>query len=309
MPNRTQIVNALSFDIEDWFHIVDIASVADPKLWPGFPSLVQEQTEWILQTLAESKVRATFFMLGWVAKQHPHVVRMIAGAGHELASHSFWHRRVDQLSRKEFYDDLKESIDVIEQHGGQKVIGFRAPSFSITPGAEWAFDVMHDLGLKYDASLFPASRGHGGYPCKQRAHAFDRAPSGKPMVELPMSVLRAGPFRLPFSGGGYLRFLPPWLIRKSFDSFNSRRIPVVVYLHPRDFAPNCPRVEMPPHRRFKCYVGLDTSRDKLRMLLRRYKFNTCAAVLGLTNPGRKAADAISGKFSGPTENPAEEKCV
>jgi peptidoglycan-N-acetylglucosamine deacetylase len=275
------ITNALSFDIEDWFHLVDIDHVADPNLWPQLPSLVTEQTQWILQTLAERHVKATFFILGWVADRHPEVVRMIADAGHELGTHSFWHRRVDQLSRQEFYDDLKQSIDVIEQNGGRKVLGFRAPSFSITPGSEWAFDVMHDLGLRYDASLFPAPRGHGGYPCHQEAHQFRKIPSGRPMLELPMSVLRAGPFLLPFSGGGYMRLLPEWMILRCFDTFNRRRLPVVVYLHPRDFAPDCPRVPMPLGRRFKCYVGLKTTRGKLQALLARYRFDTCAAVLGL----------------------------
>ena len=281
MPSKTPITNALSFDIEDWFHLVEIDEVADPNKWPHLPSIVIEQTEWILQTLESRGVKATFFILGWVADRHPKVVRMIADAGHELGTHSFWHRRVDQLSKQEFYDDLKRSIDVIAQHSGKKVLGFRAPSFSITPGSEWAFDVMHDLGLTYDASLFPAARGHGGYPCVQKAHRFTRIPSGRPMLELPMSVLRAGPFRLPFSGGGYMRLLPPWLLRRSFDAFNRRRLPVVVYLHPRDFAPDGPRVQMPAFRRFKCYVGLDTTRGKLQMLLERYKFSTCAQVLGL----------------------------
>jgi polysaccharide deacetylase family protein (PEP-CTERM system associated) len=282
MTRTPPITNALSFDIEDWFHIVDVEHVADPNLWPTYPSLVMEQTQWILDTLAQASVRATFFVLGWVAQRHPKVVRMIADAGHELGTHSFWHRRVDQLSRQELHDDLKESIDVIEQNSGAKVLGFRAPSFSITPGSEWAFDVLHELGLKYDASLFPAARGHGGYPCHQEAHLFKKVPSGKPMLELPMSVLRAGPFRLPFSGGGYMRLLPKWVIRKSFDTFNRRRLPVVVYLHPRDFAPECPRVPMPLDRRFKCYVGLQTTRGKLQMLLERYQFDSCAAVLGLT---------------------------
>lgn len=279
---KSSITNALSFDIEDWFHLVEIDEVADPNKWPHLPSIVTEQTEWVLQTLAAQNVRATFFILGWVADRHPNVVRMIAEAGHELGTHSFWHRRVDRLTRQEFYEDLKRSIDVIEHHGCRKVLGFRAPSFSITPGSEWAFDVLHDVGLKYDASLFPAARGHGGYPCHQEAHQFTKVPSGRPMLELPMSVLRAGPFRLPFSGGGYMRLIPKWWLERAFDTFLSRRVPVVVYLHPRDFDRGCPRVEsMPPMRRFKCYVGLGTPREKLKMLLSRYKFSTCAEILGL----------------------------
>ncbi len=281
MGQHFSIVNALSFDIEDWFHMVEIDAVADPDTWPSLPSLVERYTDWILATLADARVRATFFMLGWIADRHPQLVRRIADAGHELATHSYWHRRVDQLTPSAFHDDIKQSIDVIEQTSGQKVLGFRAPSFSITPGAEWAFDVLHDLGLRYDASLFPAPRGHGGYPCPQASHSFTGAPSGRPMPELPMSVLRVGPLKLPFSGGGYMRLLPLRIIRRGFDTFNRRGLPVVVYLHPRDFARDCPRVPMPLHRRFKCYVGLGSTKHKLTSLLRTYRFTTCAAILGV----------------------------
>lgn len=278
---NTPIINALSFDIEDWFHMVEIDAVADPNDWPQLESIVERYTEWIVQTVTEADVRATFFVLGWVAERYPHLVRMIADAGHELATHSYWHRKVYDLSPDEFREDMKRSIDCIESPTGCKVRGFRAPSFSITPGTEWAFDVLHDLGLEYDASLFPAARGHGGYPCPMQAHEFTKAPSGKPMPELPMSVMRLAGRNVPFSGGGYMRLLPALLIRRGFEQLNGRGIPAVVYLHPRDFAPDCPRVAMPLKRRFKCYVGLASTKGKLRMLLERYRFDTCAAVLGL----------------------------
>ena len=281
MPSDRTIVNALSFDIEDWFHMVEIAAVSDPQTWPDLDSIVERYTEWIVQTVTEAKTRATFFMLGWIAERYPKLVKLIADSGHELGTHSFWHRKVYELTPQVFAEDMKQSIDAIETAGGKRVLGFRAPSFSITPGAEWAFDVLHDLGLRYDASLFPARRGHGGYPCPVEAHTFTRAPSGRPMPELPMSVMRVAGARMAFSGGGYLRLLPLRLIHYGFRQLHRQGIPVVVYLHPRDFAPDCPRVPMPPHRRFKCYVGLAGTKGKLRMLLRHYRFDTCAAVLGV----------------------------
>ncbi len=283
MPSDRTIVNALSFDIEDWFHMVEIAAVSDPQAWPDLDSIVERYTEWIVQTVTEAKTRATFFMLGWIAERYPKLVKLIADSGHELGTHSYWHRKVYELTPATFTEDMKQSIDAIESAGGKRVLGFRAPSFSITPGAEWAFDVLHDLGLRYDASLVPARRGHGGYPCPVEAHSFTKAPSGRPMPELPMSVMRVAGARLAFSGGGYLRLLPPGLLRYGFRQLNRRGIPVVVYLHPRDFAPDCPRVPMPPHRRFKCYVGLAGTKDKLRMLLRHYRFDTCATVLGVNS--------------------------
>lgn len=275
------LIHALSFDIEDWFHMVEIKAVADPAKWDTFPTFVERYTRWIVDTVGEADVRATFFVLGWVAEKHPTLAPMIAAAGHEVGCHSYWHRRVDQLTQEEFREDTARCKDLLEQQTGQRVLGYRAPSFSITPGAEWAIDVLHDLGFKYDASLFPAKRGHGGYPCEQRAHDFTKAPSGKPMRELPMSVLRMGPLKVPFSGGGYLRLLPPWMIRHAFARFTKSNTPVVTYLHPRDFAVDCPRVPMSAWRRFKCYTGLASTQGKLRMMLREYRFDTCAAVAGI----------------------------
>ena len=281
--NAARITNALSFDIEDWFHMVGIAAVEDPAAWPSFESIVERHTEWIIQTVSEAKVRATFFVVGWIAERYPHLVKRIAEAGHELATHSYWHRKCFDLSPQELRDDLKRSIDLIEDLGGKKVIGFRAPSFSIILGSEWVFDVLLDLGLKYDASLFPGARDNGGYPCPGGPHRFTAIPSGRSMPELPMSVMRLLGRPLAFSGGGYMRLLPHWLIRRGFEQLHAKDLPVVVYLHPRDFAVECPRIPMPLHRRFKSYVGLRTTADKLRMILATYKFNTCAAVVGIAD--------------------------
>lgn len=277
----TGIVNALSFDIEDWFHMVEIEAVADESQWDEYDSLVERYTEWIIETVTAADTRATFFVLGWIAERYPQLVKAMVDNGHEVGTHSYWHRRVYELTPEAFAEDLKHSIEVIEQAGGQKVRGFRAPSFSITPGTEWAFDVLLDAGLEYDASLFPAIRAHGGYPCDPGPHVSGIAPSGRDMPELPMTMMTVGPATLPFSGGGYMRLLPGWLLRRGFDQLNAQGRPTVVYLHPRDFATDCPRVPMSLKRRFKCYVGIGTTKGKLQMLLDRYRFDTCAAVLGL----------------------------
>lgn len=282
-------VDALSFDIEDWFHIVEVEAVSDPEKWDALPSLVERYTDLILETLSEKEVRATFFILGWIAERHPALVRRIADAGHELGTHSHWHRKVYELTPATFREDIRRSIGCIEDAGGQTVRGFRAPSFSITPGAEWAIDALLDEGLVYDASLFPAARGHGGYPCQTGPHQFRATPSGRSMPELPMSVMRVMGRPLPFSGGGYLRLLPGWLIRRGFRQLHARGEPAVVYLHPRDFAVDCPRAPMPLSRRFKCYVGLSTTLPKLRMLLDAFRFDTCAAALGLALPAAEDA--------------------
>lgn len=302
----SNLVHTLSFDIEDWFHIVEVKAVEDPALWPKLStesSLVERYTDLILKVCDDHDTKATFFMLGWIAERHPAMVRRIHDAGHELASHSYWHRKVYELTPKEFKDDIDASIRAITDAAPEaEVIGFRAPSFSITQGAEWAFDVLLDAGLKYDASLFPGSRGHGGYACPQGIHTVT-APSGRKIPELPMSLapVGVGPIKknLCYSGGGYLRLLTKGMIRDGFEASAQASHPSVIYLHPRDFAPDCPKVKMPPHRFFKCYVGTRSTEGKLRDLLTRYRFQTCrqalSAQLAVTPPTHadRPADTVN----------------
>ncbi len=278
MSNSREITHALSFDIEDWFHMVEIEAAADPDRWPSFASIVRRRTRQILLLLEEFDVRATFFVLGWIAERYPDLVREIADRGHEIGTHSFWHRKVYELTPDVFHEDLHDSIEVLQQHSGVTVRGFRAPSFSIIPGTDWAFDVIGKVGLQYDASLFPARRAHGGYPCQPGPHLRPSGDSGS-VAELPMSVLRLGPARLCFSGGGYFRLLPAWLIEYGMRRAEKAGRPAVVYLHPRDFAIDCPVVPMSAYRRFKCYVGQGSTEGKLRLLLQMHRFTTCYEVL------------------------------
>ncbi|MCA9278181.1 MAG: polysaccharide deacetylase family protein [Phycisphaeraceae bacterium] len=288
MPDDpSQRVHALSFDIEDWFHIVEVKAVEDPSQWPKLSaesSLVERYTDLILRICDDAKTHATFFILGWIADKHPALVKRIADAGHEIGSHSFWHRKVYELDPDIFRDDLQQANDAIRSAAGAEtsIAGFRAPSFSITQGAEWAFDTLIDLGFTYDASLFPAARGHGGYACEPGPHVVT-APSGRQIPELPMSIapVGIGPIkkRMCYSGGGYLRLLPIGMIEQGIASESVQDRSTVVYLHPRDFAPDCPRVPMPPHRRFKCYVGAASTEAKLRHMLTHHRWTTCADVL------------------------------
>ncbi len=269
--------HVLTFDIEDWFHIMEIPELENRKAWIEFPSIVEEKTALILEILDEYDTKATFFVLGWVADNYPKIATAIVEKGHELATHGYWHRRVYEQSPESFRDGLKKSVGILQEQTGEKIIGYRAPSFSITPGNEWAFDIIKELGLEYDSSLFPAKRGHGGFPCDQNFHSI-KTINGD-LTELPMSVLQFGPFKMPFSGGGYLRALPLRAIMSGFRAFEKKGIPVVVYLHPRDFAPDHPRVKMPLNRKFKSYIGLNSTERKLRNLLETFEFDTCWNVL------------------------------
>lgn len=295
-PAADQLTHALSFDIEDWFHIVEVKAVENPDEWPRLSresSLVERYTDLILKICDDHKTTATFFVLGWIAERHPALVKRIADAGHELGTHSFWHRKVYELTPETFAQDIRESLRAIRAGTGRDITirGFRAPSFSITRGAEWAFDVLLDCGLEYDASLFPAARGHGGYACTPGAHVV-RTPRGRPIPELPMSIARYGPKRMCYCGGGYLRLLPGWMIERGLAQEARAGRPTVVYLHPRDFAPDCPRVPMPIHRRFKCYVGMARTEGKLRAMLAAHRWGPCERVLR----ERLAASGAGGAF-------------
>lgn len=291
------MIHALSFDIEDWFHIVEVAAVEDPALWPKLSaesSLVERYTDLVLKICDEHKTRATFYMLGWIADRHPGLVKRIADAGHEVGTHSFWHRKVYELSPEVFSKDIGDSIAAINAGAGRKleITGFRAPSFSITPGTEWAFDVLMDHGITYDASLFPAARGHGGYACPEGAHIVT-TPKGRKLPELPMSIAKVGigPIgkRMCYSGGGYMRLLPGFMIEQGVVAEEKAGRPTVVYLHPRDFAPDAPRVAMPIHRKFKCYVGMHTTEGKLRRLLKEHRWAPCREVVATQLAGKAGA--------------------
>ncbi|MCW9709123.1 polysaccharide deacetylase family protein [Fodinibius salsisoli] len=271
--------HALSFDIEDWFHIAGLPQLERRGNWEQYPSIVEDKTNLILDILDRYGVKATFFVLGWVAQKYPSLVRDIAARGHEIGTHGYWHYRVNTLSPDQFHDYLKQSVEVLEDLIGSKIKGYRAPSFSITQGNEWAFEVMSEMGIEYDASLFPAQRGHGGYDIEQGPQILSKEYFDTRFAELPMSMISFGSMNIPFSGGGYLRFWPKSVIKYGFNQLEKREIPGVVYLHPRDFAPDCPRVRMPLNRRFKCYIGLSTTKGKLNMLLQNFTFGTCQEVL------------------------------
>jgi peptidoglycan-N-acetylglucosamine deacetylase len=280
-----EMLHALSFDVEDWFHILEAKGANDPNQWPKLheQSIVERCTDLILRICAEHRTQATFFILGWIAERHPALVRRIRDEGHEIGTHSFWHRKVYELDPAEFKRDIDLSIQAIQAAApGAHVAGFRAPSFSIIHGAEWAFDVLLDCGIRYDSSLFPAARGHGGYVCQLGPH-MRVTPQGRRLAELPMSVASVGygPLRrrMCYSGGGYLRLLPSALIHQGMAIEAKHGRASIVYLHPRDFAPDAPRLHMPLHRRFKCYVGLDSTEPKLRRLLQTYRWAPCQQIL------------------------------
>lgn len=279
----TSVTHALSFDIEEWFHLVGVEAMADRSQWDGFERTVEPLSDRILGLLDEYGVKGTFFVLGWVAKRYPGLVKRIADAGHEIGSHSYEHREVYDHTPGSFREDLKRSIGVLEETSGQRVLGFRAPSFSLTKGCEWAWDAMLDLGLRYDASVFPVARAHGGYALPGSDRVQMTTPTGRTIEALPMSVMRLPLVnkRIAFSGGGYFRVLPWWLVKHGFAQHDHAGRPAVLYLHPWDFAPGGPALPMRRFQKFKCYHNRGQTKSRLRELLKRYRFGTCASVMGM----------------------------
>jgi polysaccharide deacetylase family protein (PEP-CTERM system associated) len=296
----TEITHALSFDIEEWFHLVGVEAMADRSRWEVLERTVEPLTDQILSILDDHGVRGTFFVLGWVAERYPGLVKRIAAAGHEIGSHSYWHREVYEHTPDSFREDLRRSIGVLEDASEQQVLGYRAPSFSLTPGCEWVWDAMLDHGLRYDASVFPVKRAHGGYTLPtpldaQQSSVTLATPSGRSIQELPMSVMRLPLVgkRVAFSGGGYFRVLPWWLVKHGFAQHDSSGREAVLYLHPWDFATDGPSLPMRRFQKFKCYRHRGQTEPRLRELLQTYRFGTCAEVMGIESQAIKHAPLVA----------------
>jgi len=257
--------NALTIDVEDYFQVEAFASTVDRSGWETLPRRVERNTERMLDILGETTARATFFVLGWVAKRHPHLARRIVGEGHELASHGFDHLRADSQTRDEFRNDVRCSKQLLEDVGGVPVRGYRAPTFSIGRGSRWAHAILLEEGYRYSSSIYPIRHDLYGTPGAPRT-PFAPLPG---MLEIPLSTVRLLRTDLPVSGGGYFRLLPYRLSRGLLK--HARRVhrsPAVFYLHPWEIDPDQPRQHAAPLRsRFRHYLNLGRTEPRLRRLL------------------------------------------
>lgn len=266
--------NALSFDIEDWFQVENLKPAIPREKWDGLELRVEANTRRILALLRESDARATFFILGWVAERCKDLVREIDRGGHEVASHGYGHGLVYDMTPEAFRDDLRKSKDILEDIVGKPVIGYRAPSFSITPQSIWALDILKETGFKYDSSVFPVSihDRYGFSGCDTRPFTW---PNG--LLEIPLAVYRIGRLSLPAAGGGYFRLFPYEYFRRVFSRLNRRGDPVTFYMHPWELDPGQPRVKVPWFYRFRHYVNLDKAEARLSRLLNDFRFTTISA--------------------------------
>jgi polysaccharide deacetylase family protein (PEP-CTERM system associated) len=272
MPSKKKSTNKtfiLTFDLEEWFHILDIESLEDKSKWDHFEVRIYKNTERILNLLQENNLITTFFVLGWAAIKYPDLVRNISDQGHEIGSHSLDHILVYKSDPKAFREDLRTSISILQDITQTRVRAYRAPGFSITKETPWAFEILAEEGIEIDSSIFPASRGHGGVKGFHIDRPFRIEINGMIIKEFPINVFKLGGFNIPFSGGGYFRNLP----FQAILSFSDRSEYILTYFHPRDFDPGQPVLsDLSLIRKLKSYRGLKKSVKRFDHYLKRYKF-------------------------------------
>jgi len=262
-------MNILTFDIEEWFHILANDSTKTEKQWNNYEIRIHKNMERIFHILEQNNQKATFFCLGWIAEKYPGIIKEIDNRGYEIGSHTHTHQLVFEQNKKEFKNDVERSIKTIEDTIGKKVTIFRAPGFSITENNIWAFEILTELGIEIDCSIFPAHRAHGGFPTYGKAQVSIININGFKIKEFPISTYPFLAKHLIFSGGGYFRLAPYPIIK----NLTKKSDYLMSYLHPRDFDFEQPMIkELSLFRKFKSYVGLKGAEKKLNKWLSDFDF-------------------------------------
>lgn len=269
--------NALTIDVEEWFHICGLKQGIGVEDWPKFESRVIKNVDKMLVLLKEKNVLATFFVLGAIAQQYPGIVEKISAHGHEIATHGFNHKLLYTLSKEEFKEDLEKSISILKSITGKDVLGHRAPSFSITKKSLWAFEILKQQGIKYDCSVFPILN------CRYGMKGAPRFPykTEQNIIEFPLSTIRIFSVNFPVAGGAYLRILPYSFIKWAIKKINKSGYPAQVYVHSWEIDPQIPRLKMPLDREITHYSNLKAMPYILDMLLKDFEFSPVKGVIGV----------------------------
>lgn len=263
-------MNILTFDLEEWFHLLDHPTTKSPKNWSKFESRIDINVERILDILEMTNTKATFFCLGWLAEKYPYLIKNISKKGFHIACHSHTHQLAYHQTRQEFTEDLLIAKATIENIIGKKVDTYRIPGFSLTEDNLWALDIIAENGFNIDCSIFPASRSHGGLPnFKEDGPSVITLRNGNTIKELPLNTKNILGKKMVFSGGGYFRLIPYVMLKYLFKRSNY----VMTYFHPRDFDVEQPIIkDLGLIRKFKSYYGLGSAQDKLEKLLKDFEF-------------------------------------
>ncbi len=266
-------MHILTFDIEEWFHILDNPETQNESNWVGMESRIHENMDRIHTMLDRHAQKATFFCLGWIARKHPEIIREIQNRGHEIATHSDLHQLAYTQTQAQFEEDLKRSIHALEDITGTKINTYRAPGFSFMKENKWVFESLHKFGIEVDASIFPAKRAHGGFETFGAAEPCIIDSDGIQLKEFPINLLNTPLTKLIFSGGGYFRLLPGPVLKYLF----SNNAYIMTYFHPRDFDAKQPMVPgLNFIRKFKSYYGLAGTLSKLEDLIMLHSFTNIA---------------------------------
>lgn len=268
-------VNLLTVDLEEWYVVEVLQGHIAFDDWPYLKSTVVTNTRRLLKMFNHHRVNATFFVLGWVAERHPHLVAEIVDNGHEVACHSFQHRRVDKLSPEAFRIDTERAMEAITRATGIRPRGYRAPSWSLNGSCTWAFRTLAELGFEYDSSIFPIKHDFYGMPEGPRQLFKMYFDNGLSLWEMPSSTFRILGLNLPMAGGGYLRHSPYWYTKRMVSHLNQQRQPAMVYIHPWELDPHPPGISgLSPIQRFRVYGSTSLFAQKLERLLADFEFST-----------------------------------
>jgi len=278
------MLSVFSVDVEDWFHILNLTNGHGISEWDSLPSRVETNFRRLLDLFTKYDVRISCFFLGWVAERFPNLVREASQLGHEIASHGYSHDLVYTMSSDEFLADIKRSKDILENITGQSVLGYRAPGYSVTEKTPWFFEKVAEAGYRYDSSMFPTRRGHGGVAGTSCAPYLIPVGTSDTLVEFPISVAEILKVRICAFGGGYLRLFPWWLIKSMANLVIKEGRPVTFYVHPREIDASHPRLPMSAFRAFKSYVNLETTYSKLANILDEFEVTTFKSVLEMSWP-------------------------
>lgn len=281
-------VNMLTVDVEDWFQVEKYRGAIPRDTWATRELRVGRMVDRLLEVFAQRGVHGTFFVLGWVAERAPDLVGRIADAGHEIASHGWSHTAIWDLDPASFADEIRRSRAILAEQSGQPILGYRAPTFSVTRQTLWALDALVEAGYAYDSSIYPIRHDNYGIPdARTEIHQHENG-----LWEVPMSVWARGDLRVPFGGGGYLRLYPFPFTTHALKSLNARGTPGVVYLHPWEFDVDQPRVEgVSVLKTLRHHVGIRRNLDKVARLVEAFPFAPMGEVLaarGMSAPGLAA---------------------
>ena len=283
---------AMSIDVEDWFHVENLRGVVSRESWNHRELRVERTMDRMLELMAEHDVKATCFVLGWLAERAPGLVRRLAAGGHEVASHGYHHELVHELTEGEFASDVRRSKDVLEEITGERVRGYRAPSFSLT---DWAIPLLEEEGFEYDSSFFPTTvtRNRYGKPATLKGSEGLRLENGG-LAEAPLSCLRVGGQALPWAGGGYFRLLPYRLFKSGVEKILDSGKPYIFYIHPWELDSGQPRVAgLGRSQRIRHYLNLEKTESRWTALLTDFRWTTIGDLLRAEDAKRNVQEALS----------------